>query len=58
MEEVPDDFEAGLEPPTLVREKTVKKGRPKKEAKSQGQMSIKFITKINLFFDVLGIWRV
>ena len=35
MEEVPDDFEAALEPPTLVREKTVKKGRPKKEAKKK-----------------------
>ncbi len=45
MEEVADDFEKDLvpdspceapcEPPPLVREKTVKRGRPKKEAKKK-----------------------
>ena len=47
MEEVADDFEKDLapdsqgeapcEPPPLVREKTVKRGRPKKEAKKEAK---------------------
>ena len=47
MEEVPDDFEKELapeppcEPPPLVREKTVKRGRPKKEAKKEPEPLIK-----------------